>query len=74
MFFVFPDLGIRSPGTYRLEFSMTELDLSRSRCPILASTSTREFKVVSQKNYTGPFPPTKLAIHFVDQGADMRMR
>ncbi|KAI8908405.1 velvet factor [Gorgonomyces haynaldii] len=74
MYFYFPDLGIRSPGIYKFRCSLIELDMGSGPMPIHCSVETEPLRIVSPKNYSGPVPPTDLALAFVQQGADFRLR
>ncbi|KAI8908382.1 velvet factor [Gorgonomyces haynaldii] len=74
MFFLFPDLGIRSPGKYRFQCSVFRIDLELDAMPVLVTEFTQPCSIVSPKNYPRPQGPTRLAKSFVEQGADLRLR
>ncbi|KAI8908367.1 velvet factor [Gorgonomyces haynaldii] len=74
MFFLFPDLGVRSPGKYLFLCTLMQLDMSKVESNIVHEITTLEFSIYSPKNCPKPGPITKLARAFIDQGADSRLR
>ncbi|KAI8908331.1 velvet factor-domain-containing protein [Gorgonomyces haynaldii] len=54
MYFIFPDLGIRSPGRYRLQCFCMEIDLESACFPVTATTTTAQFRVYAPKSFPGP--------------------
>ncbi|CCA71359.1 hypothetical protein PIIN_05298 [Serendipita indica DSM 11827] len=74
IYFMFPDVSIRTEGKYRLGISLTrlrdhEMTLIQSGfVSPLAQVSTQPFTVVNQRNYVAP-PRTQLSLHFANQGA-----
>ncbi|KAI8908368.1 hypothetical protein EDD86DRAFT_16563 [Gorgonomyces haynaldii] len=52
MFFIFPDLAVRSPGTYQFRLSLYHIGKPQSS--VVAHELSRTFEIVSPKNYPGP--------------------
>ncbi|RSL40633.1 Sexual development regulator velC [Fusarium duplospermum] len=71
-FFCFPDLSCRTPGSFRLKFSLVEIDLAQARqtkhFPILAETMSDIFAVYLAKDFPGMQASTPLVKHLKEQG------
>ncbi|KAI8911582.1 velvet factor [Gorgonomyces haynaldii] len=75
-FFVFPDLAIRSSGSYRLKFSLFDIQQSllapNSKC--LASVFSEPFTVYSPKTFPGMKDSTAIIQAFARQGVKVQVR
>ncbi|CAK7263407.1 hypothetical protein SEPCBS119000_000468 [Sporothrix epigloea] len=71
-FFCFPDLSCRTPGSFRLKFSLVVLKLPGMRAggssPILATTMSSVFTVYSAKDFPGMQASTSLTKRLKKQG------
>ncbi|KAH8737780.1 velvet factor-domain-containing protein [Ilyonectria robusta] len=71
-FFCFPDLSCRTPGAFRLKFSLVMIDPSRAsdvvHFPVLIETTTNVFTVFSAKDFPGMQASTKLTKRLKEQG------
>jgi hypothetical protein len=71
-FFTFPDLSVRTPGTYSLKFSLVVMDLSQMRrgykAPVMATVKTNAFQVYNAKDFGGMLPSTTLTKSLKAQG------
>ncbi|KAL4728563.1 hypothetical protein ACLX1H_005314 [Fusarium chlamydosporum] len=71
-FFCFPDLSCRTPGSFRLRFSMVKLDPARAkelkRFPDLAEAQSEVFTVYTAKDFPGMQASTKLTKRLKEQG------
>ncbi|RBR14997.1 uncharacterized protein FIESC28_07499 [Fusarium coffeatum] len=71
-FFCFPDLSCRTPGSFRLKFSMVKLDPARAkevkRFPDLAEAQSAVFTVYTAKDFPGMQASTKLTKRLKEQG------
>ncbi|RMI98413.1 hypothetical protein CDV36_016143 [Fusarium kuroshium] len=71
-FFCFPDLSCRTPGSFRLKFSLVEVDLAQARqtkhFPILAETASDTFAVYTAKESPGIQASTPLVKRLKEQG------
>ncbi|RSL77482.1 hypothetical protein CEP52_017711, partial [Fusarium oligoseptatum] len=71
-FFCFPDLSCRTPGPFRLKFSLVEVDLAQARqtkhFPILAEAMSDIFVVYLAKDFPGMQASTPLVKHLKEQG------
>ncbi|RTE68553.1 Sexual development regulator velC, partial [Fusarium euwallaceae] len=71
-FFCFPDLSCRTPGPFRLKFSLVEVDLAQARqtkhFPILAEVMSDIFAVHLAKDFPGMQASTPLVKHLKEQG------
>ncbi|GKU06159.1 ryp2 [Fusarium langsethiae] len=71
-FFCFPDLSCRTPGSFRLKFSMVKLDPARARevkrFPDLAAAQSEVFTVYTAKDFPGMQASTKLTKRLKEQG------
>ncbi|KAG2189176.1 hypothetical protein INT44_004318 [Umbelopsis vinacea] len=71
-FFVFGDLAIKIPGTFRIHFSLYEI--RGGQVINRESIATEPFTVYSPKQFPGPLESTFLSRTFADQGVRMRIR
>ncbi|KAF5241906.1 hypothetical protein FANTH_8930 [Fusarium anthophilum] len=71
-FFCFPDLSCRTPGSFRLKFSLTGIDPARAReirrFPVLAEDYSDIFTVYTVEDFPGMQASTKLVKHLKGQG------
>lgn len=71
-FFTFPDLSVRTPGTYSLKFSLVILDLSRmmpgNREPVRSVVKSSAFNVYNAKDFGGMRASTELTKTLKHQG------
>jgi hypothetical protein len=71
-FFTFPDLSCRTPGSFRLKFSLVVLDAARmvpgSRTPICSTTTSDVFTVYNAKDFPGMQASTPLTKRLKEQG------
>jgi hypothetical protein len=71
-FFTFPDLSVRTPGTYSLRFSLVILDPLRmgigDRVPIRFLAFSQYFHVYNAKDFGGMRPSTELTKRLKHQG------
>lgn len=71
-FFTFPDLSVRTPGTYSLKFSFIVLDVhnmrSGSKAPIKATVKSEPFNVFNAKDFGGMRASTELTKRLKHQG------
>jgi hypothetical protein len=71
-FFCFPDLSVRTPGTYALKFSLVNLDPSRMRPgmsePVRSSAMSSVFQVFNAKDFGGMRASTELTKSLKHQG------
>ncbi|ORX97199.1 hypothetical protein K493DRAFT_314173 [Basidiobolus meristosporus CBS 931.73] len=70
IFFIFPDLSVRTEGRFTLRFSFIDLsqNSSNSSSLVLARIFSSPFTVYSAKNFPGGCEPTKLTKQFIKQG------
>lgn len=76
-FFVFGDVSIREPGTWRLRFTLHDIpfgQLDDMRCVQLCSVYTSSFSVLQGKDFKGLAESTELTRKFSDQGVRLRLR
>lgn len=77
-FFCFPDLSCRTPGSFRLGFSLTKIDPMRAsevkRFPFLAEAQSNTFKVYTAKDFPGMQPSTSLTKRLKEQGCLISIR
>ncbi|EJT77068.1 developmental regulator VosA [Gaeumannomyces tritici R3-111a-1] len=71
-FFVFGDLSVREEGTFRLMFSL--FDLNRAEYDNVATAITAPFTVHPAKSFPGMTESTFLTRSFSDQGVRLRLR
>ncbi|KAL6891474.1 velvet factor domain-containing protein [Trichoderma longibrachiatum] len=71
-FFCFSDLSCRTPGSFRLKFTLMMIDPSRAgfvkHFPILAESKSEPFKVYSAKEFPGMVASSSLAKRLKEQG------
>ncbi|KAI0851024.1 velvet factor-domain-containing protein [Daldinia vernicosa] len=70
-FFCFPDLSCRTPGTFRLRFSLVVLDpnsVPGSRTPVCAIAMSDVFTVYNAKDFPGMRASTALTKRLKEQG------
>lgn len=71
-FFCFPDLSVRTPGTYSLRFSLVNLDPARMRPghsePIRSTVKSDAFNVYNAKDFGGMRASTELTKRLKHQG------
>nr|XP_019047741.1 hypothetical protein I302_04358 [Kwoniella bestiolae CBS 10118]OCF26671.1 hypothetical protein I302_04358 [Kwoniella bestiolae CBS 10118] len=71
-FFVFPDLGVRKEGRYKLKLTLFEIvDQEVYYC---TTTFTSTFSVYSAKKFPGMSKATDLSKSFAEQGLKIRVR
>ncbi|KAJ4196192.1 hypothetical protein NW759_016424 [Fusarium solani] len=71
-FFCFPDLSCRTPGAFRLKFSLIMVNLARARevkhFPVLVEAMSDGFTVYTAKDFPGMQESTKLTKRLKEQG------
>ncbi|KAM0253564.1 hypothetical protein ACHAQJ_007236 [Trichoderma viride] len=71
-FFCFSDLSCRTPGSFRLKFTLMMIDPSRAgsvrHFPILTEIKSEPFKVFSAKEFPGMVASSSLAKRLKEQG------
>ncbi|KAI0146028.1 velvet factor-domain-containing protein [Hypoxylon sp. NC0597] len=70
-FFCFPDLSCRTPGSFRLRFSLVVLDpnsVPGSRTPVCATAMSEVFTVYNAKDFPGMRASTALTKRLKEQG------
>ncbi|KAI1002172.1 hypothetical protein K3495_g6029 [Podosphaera aphanis] len=71
-FFTFPDLSVRTPGTYSLKFSLIILSLDKmahgASAPVQSSVWSCPFEVFNAKDFCGMRPSTELTKRLKSQG------
>ncbi|KAI6092631.1 velvet factor-domain-containing protein [Hypoxylon rubiginosum] len=70
-FFCFPDLSCRTPGTFRLRFSLVVLDpnsVPGSKTPVCATAMSEVFTVYNAKDFPGMRASTALTKRLKEQG------
>ncbi len=71
-FFCFPDLSVRTPGTYSLKFSLVNLDPTRMRPghsePVRSTVKSSVFHVYNAKDFGGMRASTELTKRLKHQG------
>lgn len=71
-FFVFPDIGVRVEGTFRLKLSLYEMvDATVHHCK---TVYTEPFQVYSPKRFPGVQDSTELSKSFATQGLKLRIK
>ncbi|KAJ1919465.1 hypothetical protein H4219_001935 [Mycoemilia scoparia] len=71
-FFVFPDLSVRSEGSYRLKFSLFEI--VGNYVYFCKAVTSEKFTVFSAKKFPGMEESTPLTKLFAEQGLKIRVR
>lgn len=71
-FFCFPDLSVRTPGTYALKFGFIQIDPDRmfrgNSAPVRATVITEPFHVYNAKDFLGMRASTALTKKLKNQG------
>ncbi|TVY33223.1 Sexual development regulator [Lachnellula occidentalis] len=71
-FFTFPDLSVRTPGTYSLRFSLIVLDITRmssgEKVPVRCLAFSQAFHVYNAKDFGGMRASTELTKRLKHQG------
>ncbi|TDZ65061.1 Sexual development regulator VELC [Colletotrichum trifolii] len=69
-FFCFPDMSVRTPGLFRLKFSLVVLDLTHQSpiAPIKSSIMSEVFQVFNAKDFPGMQASTPLTKRLKEQG------
>ena len=77
-FFIFPDLSCRTPGPYRLNFTLmrlgSEITLLGGRTQIVSSVTTEVFQVFSAKDFPGMRASTGLTRGLKKLGAGVSVK
>ncbi|KAH5425278.1 hypothetical protein HBI88_082290 [Parastagonospora nodorum] len=73
-FTVFADVSVTLVGTFRLRFSLFELQRNGTMSMFLASVDSEEFNVVAAKDFKGMAESSVLSRSFSDQGVRLRLR
>ena len=77
-FFTFPDLSVRTPGTYCLKFSLVILDPGNmgpgSKVPIRTTVKSEIFNVYNAKDFGGMRPSTELTKRLKHQGCLIQVK
>ncbi|KAJ3170823.1 hypothetical protein HDU87_008708 [Geranomyces variabilis] len=79
LFAIFHDLSIRTPGQYRIRFSLLKLIIAPPQeppisTPILASALSEPVAVFQPKRFPGLLATTPLSEHFASQGLPIHVR
>lgn len=79
--FVLQDLSVRTEGTFRLKFTMSDIGLgqgtngvSQGKCPVLATAFSEPFTVYSAKKFPGVVESTPLSKCLASQGIKIPIR
>lgn len=73
-FFYYPDISIRRPGAYRLEFKLVKVNLNQRQCPVLHSVRSEPFNVVNAKDFDHVQPSTPLVRGLIARGAGFPLK
>ncbi|KAI8913267.1 velvet factor [Gorgonomyces haynaldii] len=73
LFFIFTDLGIRSPGKYRLRCYLMNMEHESDVFPVSAVITTRQFRVFAPKSFPGKIGMTEISKHFLRQGVSFHI-
>lgn len=73
-FFIFGDISVKVTGTFRLHFSLYDLQTTEQAAVFLGSIATKPFKVMPPKDFQGLEESTYLSRAFSDQGVRLRLR
>lgn len=71
-FFVFGDLSVKTEGTFRLRFTLFQMQ--NNECLQITSITSNPFAVHTGKNFPGMSESTFLTRSFSDQGVRLRLR
>ncbi|KAK7018860.1 velvet factor-domain-containing protein [Favolaschia claudopus] len=72
LFFIFPHLGVRRTGVFKLRFALSHLNFTECHTPIAINSSA--FHVVTAANYSGVRNSTPLTLALANRGARPRIR
>jgi hypothetical protein len=73
-FFIFGDISIKVQGSYRLRFTLYEMQPNFGSYQCLGHTMSAKFNVVLPKDFKGLEESTYLSRAFSDQGVRLRLR
>ncbi|KIJ41917.1 hypothetical protein M422DRAFT_171624, partial [Sphaerobolus stellatus SS14] len=73
-FFVFPDLSVRTEGSYRLKLTLFEVIGSSGQVHHCKSIFSKPFYVYTAKKFPGMEESTNLSCSLADQGIKIRIR
>ncbi|KAG5965133.1 hypothetical protein E4U58_002919 [Claviceps cyperi] len=77
-FFCFSDLSCRTPGAFRLKFTLIMIDPSRAgqvrHFPVLTELITDPFHAYSAKDFPGMLPSSSLAKRLREQGCNISIK
>lgn len=73
-FFIFGDISVKLTGTFRLHFSLYDLQKEHNAAVFLGDIVTQPFKVMAPKDFQGLEESTYLSRAFSDQGVRLRLR
>ncbi|ORX41678.1 hypothetical protein BCR36DRAFT_587884 [Piromyces finnis] len=73
-FFIFHDMSVCEEGTYRLKFSLYEINGSGKRLLFRKSILSENFKVLSAREFPGMRESSPLVKLFAEQGLKIRIR
>ncbi|KAI8905547.1 velvet factor, partial [Gorgonomyces haynaldii] len=68
MYFIFPDLGVRAVGIYKLTCYLIHMDLTLDSFPVAATIETQPFQIYPPNEYPGKPAQTQLSKWFAQQG------
>ncbi|KAJ3062237.1 hypothetical protein HDU98_001873 [Podochytrium sp. JEL0797] len=74
LFFMHPELAIRSSGAFRLKFDLFDMNTMPFGQPPIATTTTNVFRVYNPKEFPGITETTALSRCFARQGMKIRLR
>ncbi|GAA5842480.1 hypothetical protein JCM9279_005397 [Rhodotorula babjevae] len=78
VYFVLPDLSVRTEGAFRIRVRLLSIGVRRARCeslsPVVADAHSDEFRVFSAKKFEGMLDPTPLSQCFAKQGVRIPTR
>ncbi|GAN09185.1 hypothetical protein MAM1_0249d08707 [Mucor ambiguus] len=82
IFFIFQDVSLRIEGSFRLEFSLVDIEEppflhcvnTKSASPVLKTIETKPFKSYTPKNFPGVVQSTPLSECFARQGIKIPVR
>ncbi|KAJ4360579.1 uncharacterized protein N0V89_001145 [Didymosphaeria variabile] len=73
-FFIFGDISVKMTGSFRLHFSLYDLQKEHNAAVFLGSVATQPFKCMAPKDFQGLEESTYLSRAFSDQGVRLRLR
>ncbi|KAI8868668.1 hypothetical protein GQ42DRAFT_103583, partial [Ramicandelaber brevisporus] len=77
IFFPFPDMSVRTEGTFKLRFVLINMKDSlnaAAESPVLADVISAPFQVYSAKKFPGMSNSTDISKHFAQQGVRINIR